>query len=54
MKISLMTQFKIIGRYKILQRGSYYVELVSDYCNRYFFEDLVSAKYPVVDLTVNT
>ena len=49
-----MTQSKIIVRYKVSQQGSYYVELASDCCDRYFFEDLVSAKYPVVDVTVNT
>ena len=54
MKIWFMTQSKIIIRYKVSQQGSYYVELVSDCCDRYFFEDLVSAKYPVVDVTINT
>ena len=49
-----MTQPKIIARYKVSGQGSYYVELVSDCCDRYFFEDLVSVKYPVVDVTVNT
>ena len=49
-----MTQSKISARYKVSQQGSYYVELVSDCCDRYFFEDLVSAKYLVVDVTVNT
>ena len=49
-----MTQPKIIARYKVSEQGSYYVELVSDCCDRYFFEDLVSVKYPVVDVTVNT
>ena len=49
-----MTQPKIIARYKVSEQGSYYVELVSDCCDRYFFEDLVSVKYPVVYVTVNT
>ena len=49
-----MTQSKIIARYKFSQQVSYYIELVSDCCDRYFFEDLVSAKYLVVYVTVNT
>ena len=44
-----MTQFKIIGRYKMRRRESFYFELVSD-CFNQNFKDLVNAKYPVVDL----
>ena len=49
-----MTQYKVKGRYIDRQRRSHYFELFSDSSDRNFIKDLVRAKYPVVDIFINT
>ena len=49
-----MSQFKVKGRYVDRQRRSHYFELVSDSSDRNFIKDLVLAKYPAVNIFINT
>ena len=49
-----MSQFKVKDRYIDRQRRSHYVELVSHNSDRNFIKDLVRAKYPAVDIFINT
>ena len=49
-----MLRIKVKVRYVNRQCFSHYFELVSAFCKRDFVKDLISAKYPSLDVFVNT
>ena len=49
-----MLQIKVKVRYINRKCFSHYFELVSAFCKRNFVKDLISAKYPSLDVFVNT
>ena len=49
-----MSEFKVKDRYIERQHRSHYFELVSDSSDRNFIKDLFRAKYPAVDIFINT